>query len=386
MKPTDFTKQTSGRIITAKGDYLAFVPNPLPPKLDLNWGLVSRLSDADRAMAELAGIARNLPKPHLLIRPFVRREAVLSSRIEGTQASLSDLVVFEGAEEVSPRVPEVREVANYVHALEYGLSRLAELPLSLRLIRELHERLMENVRGGYATPGEFRRSQNWIGPPGCTLADATYVPPPVAEMNEALDQFEKYLHSASDLPLLIRLALVHYQFEAIHPFLDGNGRIGRLLIILLLGAEKALPQPVLYLSAFFERRRQDYYERLIGVTRAGRWAEWIDFFLAGVAEESRDAVLRTAELMSLWQDYRDKVTQARSSGLLQRLIDLLFETPAITIPRAARLLGVTHRSATQNIQKLVRLGMLQEVTGRKRGQIFVAKAVLDASEKGLQLR
>ena len=229
MDTSRFTESSPGRLIHTPQGYGAFVPDPLPPPITFDMQMAARLSEADRALSELAGVARTLPNPHLLIGPFMRREAVLSSRIEGTQASLSDLLFFEAANLREQEVPDVREVSNYVRSLQYGLSRLDTLPLSLRLIREMHERLLEGTRGHGLTPGEFRRSQNWIGPAGCTLMDATFVPPPVDEMTEALGAFEKYLHVRSDLPPLVRLAIAHYQFEAIHPFLDGNGRIGRLL-------------------------------------------------------------------------------------------------------------------------------------------------------------
>ena len=222
MQPSDFKKSKAGKVIKAPRGYWAFVPNPLPPALELNWDLVLENSHAERALGELAGVARTLPNPHLLIGPFIRREAVLSSRIEGTQASLSDLLFFEASGEKELHSPDVVEVSNYVKALEYGLKRLEKLPVSSRLIREIHERLMEGVRGEHMTPGEFRRSQNWIGPPGCTLMDATFVPPPEEEMKDALDLLENYLHAPAELPSLISLALIHYQFEAIHPFLDGN--------------------------------------------------------------------------------------------------------------------------------------------------------------------
>ena len=276
MQPADFGPDAAGRVVRAPEGYWAFVPAPLPPALEPSWDLFSRLSDADRALSELAGRAANLPNPHLLIAPFLRREAVLSSRIEGTQASLSDLFFFEAgspsARSATRRVPDdVQEVANYVRALEYGLKRTATLPISLRLIREIHGRLMKGVRGNHLMPGEFRRTPNWIGPAGCTLMDATYVPPPVPAMHAALDRFEKYLHQKPTLPPLVRLALVHYQFEAIHPFVDGNGRVGRLLIPLLLCHERLLPQPLLYLSAYFERHRTEYYRHLLTVSQTGSW-------------------------------------------------------------------------------------------------------------------
>ena len=376
MQPTDFTENKSGRVIKTPQGYWAFSPNPLPPSLPLSWDLVRQNSEADRALSELAGVARTLPNPHLLIGPFIRREAVLSSKIEGTQASLSDLLFFEASKPSTPKPPDVREVANYVTALEYGLGRLKDLPVSLRLIREMHERLMHGVRGEYMTPGEFRRSQNWIGPPGCLLMDAVFVPPPVEEMKEALGEFEKYLHASSTLPPLIRLALIHYQFEATHPFLDGNGRIGRLLLTLLLCAEGLLPQPLLYLSAYFERHRQEYYDLLLGVSRAGRWHDWVMYFLRGVAEQSQDAVKRSSRLLDLRQEYRQKLQSARASALLLQLVDELFSYPAISISRAAKRLDVTPRSAQLNVDRLMDEGILEEATGRKRNRVFIAPEII----------
>ena len=384
MEPAEFKESKPGRLMRAREGYWTFVLAPLPPTLELSWDLVAQLSEADRALAELAGLGRNLPNPHLLIRPFVRREAVLSSRIEGTQASLTDLFLFEAVESGPPPAQgpaDVKEVVNYIRALEHGLERLKELPLSLRLIREIHAKLMEGARGEHMTPGEFRRSQNWIGPPGCALADATFVPPPVPEMMEALGAFEKFLHAPTRLPPLVRLAQVHYQFEAIHPFLDGNGRVGRLLISLMLCHEGLLPQPLLYLSAFFERRRQDYYRLLLEISRSGAWMEWIRFFLQGIADQSRDAVGRSARLIDLRHAYRRRLEAARSSALLLRLVDDLFEHPVITIQQAARRLGITHRAAGLNIDKLVAAGILREVTGRKRYRLYAAREIIRTVEE-----
>lgn len=380
MNLADFTDEKNGRVFKTPLNYWAFLPNPLPPQLTLSWDLVNQLSEADRALSELAGTARTLPNPHLLIGPFIRREAVLSSRIEGTQASLSDLLFFEASGAVDPKAPDAREVANYVKAMEYGLVRLKTFPLSLRFIREVHEQLMDGTRGEHLTPGEFRRSQNWIGPDRCTLMEATYVPPPVEEMEQALAQFEAYLHAPSTVPLLIRLAAIHYQFEAIHPFLDGNGRIGRLLMTLLLCKEGALPDPLLYLSAYFERYRDEYYRLLLAVSQAGKWIEWISFFLRGVAEQSRDALARSDRLLQLWQDYRGEFQSARSSALQLRLVDQLFAYPAITTTQAAKLLKVTHRSAQLNIEKLIRKGILKEATGKQRNRVFVAPQIVKIIE------
>jgi Fic family protein len=315
-----------------------------------------------------------------LINPFVRREAVLSSRIEGTRASLSDLFYFEAAPAAAPRATDVREVASYVQALEQALVPDRRLPMSLRLIRDLHRTLMGGAHGAHLTPGEFRATQNWIGPPGSGLKDAVIVPPPVPEMIEALDAFEKYLHAPSDLPPLVRLALIHYQFEAIHPFVDGNGRIGRLLISLLLCEWELLPSPLLYLSAHFERQRREYYARLLAISQQGAWEEWVRFFLSGVAEQSADALRRAATLRRLQDDYHARVQKARASALLLKLVDGLFDHPAITVNGAAKQLGVTHRAASQNIVKLVEAGILAEATGRARNRIFVAGEIVRAVE------
>jgi len=380
MQPSDFTEKAPGRPIKTAQDYWAFVPQPLPPALEIDWDLANTLSEADRSLSELSGVARTLPNPHLLIAPFVRREAVLSSRIEGTQAGFSDLLFFEAAPSAKPPIEDVKEVANYVSALEHGLARLKDLPVSLRLIREMHERLMHGVRGDSMTPGEFRRSQNWIGPPGCTLADAAFVPPPVAEMTQALSDFEKYLHEPLVLPPLVRLALIHYQFEAIHPFLDGNGRIGRLLITLLLCVEGLLPQPLLYLSAFFEHHRQEYYRLLMAVSQSGSWTPWIAYFLRGIAEQSSDAVKRANLLLSLRQRYREKMQSARSSALLLQMVDDLFSTPALDVSGASKRLNVTPRAAQLNVDKLIKSGILKEATGRRRNRIFVAAEIIDIIE------
>ena len=380
MQPSDFTEKAPGRPIKTAQDYWAFVPQPLPPALEIDWDLANTLSEADRSLSELSGVARTLPNPHLLIAPFVRREAVLSSRIEGTQAGFSDLLFFEAAPSAKPPIEDVKEVANYGSALEHGLARLKDLPVSLRLIREMHERLMHGVRGDSMTPGEFRRSQNWIGPPGCTLADAAFVPPPVAEMTQALSDFEKYLHEPPVLPPLVRLALIHYQFEAIHPFLNGNGRIGRLLITLLLCVEGLLPQPLLYLSAFFEHHRQEYYRLLMAVSQSGSWTPWIAYFLRGIAEQSSDAVKRANLLLSLRQRYREKMQSARSSALLLQMVDDLFSTPALDVSGASKRLNVTPRAAQLNVDKLIKSGILKEATGRRRNRIFVAAEIIDIIE------
>lgn len=384
MDPTLFEKNTPGRLLrVGQGEdaYWSFVPNPLPPDLPPDAELVRALFDATYSLAELGTMGRVLPNPHLLIGPFLRREAVLSSRIEGTRTSIADLYAYEAGQlpmlGLEPAVPEadVREVLNYVTALEYGLQRLSTLPVSLRLMRELHQHLMQGVRGEHAAPGEFRRSPNWIG--GRNPNDAAFVPPPVPEMEEALDAFEKYLHSEDpDNTPLVRLALIHYQFEAIHPFLDGNGRIGRLLISLLLVHWKLLPLPLLYLSAYFERHRDRYCDLLLAVSQRGAWRDWVLFFLEGLAVQSRDASARARRLQNLQAEWRVKVAKARSSGLLSRLADNLFLSPVITIPQAQKVLDVTYHSAQGNVEKLVDAGILSAGPDSSRGKVFIAQDIL----------
>ena len=376
MQPEDFAPSQRGFLLHSPNDYWAFVPPSLPARLSLSADLVQALSEADRAIGELSGVGTWLPDPYILIAPFLRREAVLSSRIEGTEATVTDLVLFEAQAPTAPRTDDVHEVGNYVIALEQATDPDRQLPLSLRVIRDIHHTLMTGVRGDRATPGEFRRSQNWIGPPGCLLADATFVPPPVDEMTTCLHDLEMYLHATVPIPPLVRIAAVHYQFEAIHPFLDGNGRVGRLLISLLLQEWGLLPKPLLYLSAFFESRRDEYYDRLLMVSTHGDWESWLRFFLEGVAAGSTDVIDRARKMIGLRQEYHRRLQVTRSSALLLKLVDHLFESPAIRITMAQEHLGVTFRAASLNVQKLVDAGILHEVTGRARDRVFVAREIL----------
>jgi Fic family protein len=369
-----FKNSPSGKLIRATGGYRAFVPNPLPPRLDWNDDLVSILSKADIALGTLSGLGETLSNPHLLIYPFIRREAVLSSRIEGTQSSLSDLLLFEATR--VEKQGDVKEVQNYVRAMEYGLNRLNELPLSLRFIRELHGVLMEGVRGEHATPGEFRQSQNWIGSPGATLDEATFVPPPVPEMQECLNQMEKFLHAETRLPPLVEAALVHYQFETIHPFLDGNGRIGRLLVTLLLCQRNVLGKPLLYLSAFFEQHRQEYYELLLKVSSAGAWRKWIEFFLQAVAEQSADAVTRSRRLQELLRSYTQLARDKHMPPTAGQLVELILMKPVINARTAQEFLKVTYPAAQKAISSLEEAGILTEITGRKRDKAYAANEIL----------
>lgn len=373
----------TGRNVRCPGGYTAFVPDPLPPALAWTPDLVRSLSDADRAIGRLAGEGGRLPNPHLLIRPFVRREAVLSSRIEGTQATLGELLAAEAGAVVSRSPADLHEVANYVVALEYGVRRLSKLPLSLRLVRELHAHLMKGVRGNHATPGEFRRSQNWIGPPGCTLSNATYVPPPPGEMMGCLDAWEKFLHDTA-LPPLVQVALAHSQFEAIHPFLDGNGRVGRLLITLFLVERRILPTPLLYLSAFFEATRRDYYDRLFGVTERGEWEIWVEYFLNGVARQAEDALNRAERINKLLESWRTAVAGS-ASRLPTALVDRLAENPYWTVKRAAERLGVAYTTAQRAVERLESLSILTRTTQAKRDRVYCAAAILKILEEPAKL-
>ncbi|HEX7182267.1 MAG TPA: Fic family protein [Thermoanaerobaculia bacterium] len=334
------------------------------------------LSRADAALSELSGLGRQLLNPHLLIGPYLRREAVLSSRIEGTRASLSDLLLDE-VEEGAPVDADVQEVRNYVEALEYGLARLRDLPLSLRLVCELHERLMRGVRGEHATPGELRRSQNWIGPPGSTPVTALYVPPPPDRLMDCLSSWELFLHDRNHLPELIQCALMHEQFEAIHPFLDGNGRVGRLLITLFLTERGRLSQPLLYLSAYFEAHRQDYYNALQRVRTDADWPGWLRLFLTGVEETAREAIGQAGRLLDLHASLRARLRQKPNATAL---LDELFVNPYITVPRATRLLKVSYPTARSTVVFLQKEGLLEEITGRAWGRLYLARPILDAIE------
>ena len=334
-----------------------------------------RLSTADRALGQLNGIARALPNPRLLIRSFIRREAVLSSRIEGTVASLSDLYLFEMNPEQEQRTPDVREVSNYVRALDHGIERLKHAPFSLAVVKELHAILLEGVRGSDKSPGAFRKRQNFISPTD-RIQDASYIPPPHELVLERLERLEAFANGPSELPLLVRLAMIHYQFEAIHPFEDGNGRVGRLLISILLERERALPHPVLYLSAFFEKHQRAYYNMLLKVSQEGDWNAWIGFFLRGVADQSVDAVERSQSLFALRDRWMACCQKARASALLLKLIDMLFVNPYLDAAHASDELGVRHQSAQNNIDQLVSQGILEEITGQRRNRVYAAREII----------
>lgn len=364
----------AGRYIKQPTGYRAFLPAPLPPvpPIRLEGELYTLLSKADLALGRLDGSIQTLPNPDLFVFMYVRKEAVLSSQIEGTQSSLNDLLAAE-AKIMTPDQPkDVSEVVNYVRAMNYGLERLHDLPLSIRLIKEIHAELLRGVRGAHLTPGELRRTQNWIGPSGCTLAEATFVPPPPDEVQAVLGDLETFFHAPSDLPVLIQIGLVHAQFESIHPFLDGNGRIGRLLISFLLCHRDILLKPVLYLSHYFKRHRAAYYDHLQAVRDTGNWEGWLAFFLRGIAEVSAEATDTARRILALREMNRELVAShlGRAAGNGHRVLEHLFQKPILSVADVSQLTCTTFPAANKLVSRLAEQGIIQEITGNKRNRLF----------------
>jgi Fic family protein len=374
-----FKKSPAGRLVYASGGYWAFVPHTLPPRFEWDDKMVTLLSQADLAVGRLSGLIETMPDPDRLIYPFVRREAILSSRINSTRASLSDLLLYEitGIE----KQPHVEETYNYVRAMEYGLSYLDEMPLNLRFLRELHGILMKGGHSEHIRPGEFRNTQVWNGPPGCTLEKAIFVPPLVQEMYECLNQMETFMNSDINLPYLVQAALVHYQLESIRPFYKGNGRIGRLLIIFILHMKGILTRPLLYMSAYLEQNREEYFTYLLEVSRKGNWKQWIQFFLQGVISQAEDTIQRSHLLLRLHQDCKKAVLDKYRSPILGQVVDLIFKRPVVTVKSVQKHLNVTFPAANKAIQFLVAENILTEITGRKRNKVYAAKDVLAILEE-----
>jgi Fic family protein len=364
----------AGQYVEQLEGYKAFIPNPLPPvpEIIMDQEMWNLLSQADRALGRLDGATDALPNPDLFVFMYVRKEAVLSSQIEGTQASLIDVLEFE-SQALEPDNPqEVAEVVNYISAINYGLERLKELPVSSRLIREIHQELMKGVRGAERNPGEFRSSQNWIGVGGCSLADATYVPPPPHEMLQSLDNLEKFLHTPQLMPTLIKVGLAHAQFETIHPFLDGNGRTGRLLITFLLCEQNILQRPLLYISYYFKKYRSEYYDRLQAVRDSGNWEGWLKFFLRGVYEVAQEAAATARKIVNLKEEHRQLVLNkmGRRSGNAIALLESLYFRPIFTVEHAEAITNLSYPNANTLIKDLSDIGLLQEITGQKRNRAF----------------
>lgn len=354
--------------------YKAFIPNPLPPtpEITMDQEMWNLLSQADRALGRLDGATDALPNPDLFVFMYVRKEAVLSSQIEGTQASLIDVLEFE-SQALQPDNPQdVAEVVNYIAAINHGLERLKKLPISLRLIKEIHQELMQEVRGAERSPGEFRHSQNWIGARGCSLSEATYIPPPPHEMLQSLDNLEKFLHNPQPMPTLIKVGLAHAQFETIHPFLDGNGRTGRLLITFLLCEQNILQRPLLYISYYFKKYRSEYYDYLQAVRDNGNWEDWLKFFLRGVYEVAQEAAATARKIVNLKEEHRQLLLNemGRRSGNAIALLESLYFKPIFTVEHAEATTGLSYPNANTLIKDLSDMGLLQEITGQKRNRAF----------------
>ena len=379
MDPERYTDSTYGKVQPVPGlGYRAYYPNSLPPRVELASDTVTRLADAEASLGRLAGAGRLLPNPHLLIRPYLLREALASARIEGTQASL--LGVLEAEADDAEYTPDIEEVLNCVAAMEQGLARLDTLPFSLRLVRDMHAVLMDGVRGRERLPGEFRTSQNWIGPPGSTIQGARFVPPPPGELSNLLSDWERFGHENRAISVLVQSGLLHYQFETIHPFLDGNGRMGRLLIVFHLVLNGRLPQPLLYLSSYFERHRDEYYDKLQGVRERGDLDAWLRFYLTGVETQANDAVARAERLVDLRESYRTRVVESTRSQAIT-LVDSLFANPIITARRVEGILNVKRPTSLRMLDQLRDLAILTEMApGPRRQRRFMATEILRVLE------
>ena len=377
--------ERSGRYVTQIEGYRAFVPKPLPPEPEISMDseLQELLSMANLALGRLDGSSDIMPNPDLFVSMYVLKEAVLSSQIEGTQASMVDVLEY-GAETAHRKIPsDVPEVVNYVRAMNYGLERLETLPLSNKLLKEIHGELLRDVRGAELSPGEFRRSQNWIGPQGCTLAEAVFVPPSPHDMERSMGELESFLHDKSPFPLLIKCALLHSQFETIHPFLDGNGRLGRLLITFYLCQQGVLKRPLLYLSGYFKERREEYYTRLQAVRDEGDWEGWLKFFLRGISRVSRESADTIRQILIMREEHRHLISQnVRGSALGFQLLDHMFQEPMVSVQRIRDYLDTSYPTANNAIAGLVDLGLLEEITGQTRNRVFAYRPYLDLLTAG----
>ena len=377
----------SGKLIAQPGGYKAFVPEKLPPgpPLRIEGALQNLLSQADMVLARLDGMGYFLPNADLFIAMYVRKEALLSSQIEGTQASLEDIFEYESGDKPE-NINDVAEVINYIRALNYGMDRLKTLPMSLRLITEIHGVLMQGTRGGNKTPGEFRKTQNWIGPPGSTLKDARYIPPPPQEVVKTMGDLEQYIHKGRKLPVLIDCGLVHYQFESIHPFLDGNGRVGRLLITFYLYFREVLHRPLLYLSYYFKKNRQEYYDRLNMVRDKGDYEQWIAFFLKGVVETADSAVETARKILELQTKHRNLLWKKKlSSPLAVGILERLFQKPYVSVNDVAKEFSISFQAASTLVSQLEGSGILHEITGKKRDKRFIYAEYISILSEGTGL-
>jgi Fic family protein len=377
----------AGEFIVQKTGYEAFVPKPLPPEPPLHFDdeMHFLISEADRNLGRLDAASNLLPNPKQFIRVYALKEAVFSSQIEGTQSTLNDILRGEAERTTSPKDLDRKETLNYETAMNHGIERLKEFPVSLRLIREIHAKLMDGVRGHEKEPGEFRRSQNWIG--GTGPSDASFVPPPISELNKALSDLELFIHSETRLPHLVKSAVIHAQFETIHPFLDGNGRVGRLLITFLLMENGVLSEPILYPSLYFRANRAKYYTALQAVRTEGAWEKWVKFFLTAIGVSASDAYRRALEVVKFREFHRAMAAQKLSSRstLNIQMLEQLFFTPYFQIGMMAGRLGVTVRTATRLTNEFEAAGLIHEVTGRQRDKIYRYTEYLELLNRDLQV-
>jgi len=378
----------AGEYIRQPTGYRAFIPALLPPKPSVKFSseLQTLLSKADRALARLDGVVTVLPNPELFIAMYVKKEALLSSQIEGTHASLEGVLEFEADLTPKEDIDDIKEVVNYIKALDYGIEKLKTFPMSLRLIKEIHKILIKGTRGMHKTPGEFRRTQNWIGPPGASLNEATFVPPPPGMVLELMGNLEKFIHSKDNIPSLIKIALIHSQFETIHPFLDGNGRIGRLLITFYLYWMNILSKPLLYLSFYFKKNRAEYYDLLMKVRKEAVWEEWIRFFLKGIGEVSEEATNTARKIIKLKDDLITKLYENSISSIYAvKLIDLLFKIPLISTNDIIHKFNVSGVSANKLIKKFEKIGILKEMSGKQRYRKYLFTDYVEIIKRGTEI-
>jgi Fic family protein len=381
-------KERAGKYVKQPAGYSAFIPNPLPPNPPIQFDdeLHLLLSEADRSLARLDGIATVLPNPELFIGMYVKKEALLSSQIEGTQASLEGVLEFEADLTPKDNIEDIKEVVNYIKALNYGIDRLNDLPMSLRLIKEIHKILIEGTRGGNKTPGEFRKTQNWIGSTGASLNEATFVPPPPDIVLPNMGDLEKVLYEHENIPQLVKIALIHAQFETIHPFLDGNGRVGRLLITFYLFCKKILSRPVLYLSFYLKKHRNEYYDLLMKVRTDGLWEDWIKFFLKGVIETSVESAKTAKEIIVLKDRLIEELYRNSISSIYAvKLVSFLFEMPVIDTKTVEEKFNIHKDTANELVNRFEQIGILKEITGKQRYKKYLFKEYVDIIKRGTEL-
>ncbi|MDO4961913.1 MAG: Fic family protein [Eubacteriales bacterium] len=365
--------------LTGSAQYKSFNPVPLPPKLNIDSDMVQKLVSANRELVKLDMAAKYVPNTELFVSMYVRKEALLSSQIEGTQCTLDDVLDPGMDENVNL---DVGDVINYVKAVTYALNRMKELPLCNRLFREIHKELLSGTRGQDKNPGEFRRSQNWIGPANCTLNEARYIPPNAEDMELAMSELERYMNYGDDYDPLIRIALIHYQFETIHPFLDGNGRIGRLIILLYLLEQKYLSKPVLYISYFLKKNQVEYYDRISEVRRSGNYEQWIRFFLEAVSAAAADALDSIERLSALHETNLSMLPASkRSKDNLRAVFEYIEQYPIIDMKHTAKALGISYNTASAAVNRLIELDVLRETTNAARNRVFVYEDYLNILRK-----